>query len=517
MYQDAPDIVTDIVLQLPEDQRQHVLILSPSVNQRSPVRGVAEALTKAGVQLHVCRSGDIATKSATSESMDNFPCNMLAQNKVQIKTFFAAKGLEARIVIVINTCQLFCDDTDEDEGGDIENQLYVALTRASQQLVVLHDYRKTCPSDLQTLQNGLCSNDAAVTVYRNLPSNRKKQRKSKSKPKLMTSGSMVSFLDSAFVPMLMQHTSQTTSVPPPKQLTEGVTDPDGNHFLPLPAPKVIQSFDQGKTYMDVGPLVDIAIVLALEYETSGRQIPQGIKNIHAQLLQTNLGLQSNSRYHNVRHRVMRHCEALRFQQCTEKELWRFGDLAVALDAHSSGYIEQLAQVRSTQFMNQPNIFFRLRTILQTVQNICADSCHQGLVWNPQLRKVMHVLNQPTIKTNHCAYAYNPQRKDIPLMFFVVGGHTRQEHIIHAAICAWCADVQSTVVININDCSSVATTYSEDIVRDAILAKVDPHSLNVHDKDDQDNMEDDQEFCKLYQDMCRELIADRFMQDVSNGY
>ncbi len=57
---------------------------------------------------------------------------MSTSKRIQVKTFHAAKGLESKVVIVVNT-----------RPFDIvkENSLYVACTRASFKLIIIQDYK----------------------------------------------------------------------------------------------------------------------------------------------------------------------------------------------------------------------------------------------------------------------------------------------------------------------------------------------------------------------------------------
>lgn len=107
-----------------------VFILAPSVKtERSPVRRFANQLTNAKIPVYVPTSDE--------EKLDAD----ILQGKIVFSTFHQVKGLERPIVMVFGFDQSYFDfyakDTERDQ---IPNTLYVAITRAQQQLILVHHH-----------------------------------------------------------------------------------------------------------------------------------------------------------------------------------------------------------------------------------------------------------------------------------------------------------------------------------------------------------------------------------------
>lgn len=108
-----------------EDQ---IFILSNSVkNPRTPIRSLANHLTKRGINLYV------------SNNKDEIKDDDLIKNKLVLTTFHSVKGLERDIVIIFNFDESFYTYTKTEITDKIPNVYYVAMTRAKEKLIVIHD------------------------------------------------------------------------------------------------------------------------------------------------------------------------------------------------------------------------------------------------------------------------------------------------------------------------------------------------------------------------------------------
>ena len=108
-----------------------IFILAPSVRgEGSPVRRLANALTERGINIHVPISDE--------ERLDDD----VLKSKVVFSTFHQAKGLERKVVIVFGFDDTYFKYYKRDVDPTIcPNEMYVALTRASERLTVLHHYQ----------------------------------------------------------------------------------------------------------------------------------------------------------------------------------------------------------------------------------------------------------------------------------------------------------------------------------------------------------------------------------------
>ena len=111
-----------------------IFILAPSVKKGkndSPIRVLANVLTKIGIPIHVPTDDD--------EKLDED----IVKNKIVFSTFHQAKGLERRNVIVYGFDESYFQIFNKDADSNVcPNELYVAITRASENLTILHNTQK---------------------------------------------------------------------------------------------------------------------------------------------------------------------------------------------------------------------------------------------------------------------------------------------------------------------------------------------------------------------------------------
>ena len=112
-----------------------VLVLCSSLNRNSPARAIVRMLVQNGVPVHVQRSGTIRETQAATHS-----------GCVQFKTFCAAKGLEAKLVIVLN---------DQSLCRAMRNDLYVGLSRSVEELIVFQDRLAISLEEIAAIRTGL--------------------------------------------------------------------------------------------------------------------------------------------------------------------------------------------------------------------------------------------------------------------------------------------------------------------------------------------------------------------------
>ena len=110
----------------PED----IFIIAPSIRSAtSPLRILANRFTQKGIPIYVPVSDE--------ERLDDD----VVKNKVVFSTFHQVKGLERKLVLVFNfdSSYLSFYDKGSTKPNILPNTLYVAITRASEELIVIHD------------------------------------------------------------------------------------------------------------------------------------------------------------------------------------------------------------------------------------------------------------------------------------------------------------------------------------------------------------------------------------------
>lgn len=159
--------------------RASTMILAPSMNQRSAAIPLVNALLNRKLSVHVTRSGTL------SETCTLFADKSSNDGTIQVKTYHASKGLEATRVIVLVTTPIF---------GDISNALFVALTRARVELIVLVHKTKVTLKGLKDFAARMQPNDITIRVFDN--PTRKVRVISSSVPKNIHANRMFQFMSS---------------------------------------------------------------------------------------------------------------------------------------------------------------------------------------------------------------------------------------------------------------------------------------------------------------------------------
>jgi hypothetical protein len=124
-----------------------ILILCPSLNERSPAKMIVRTLIRAGIHVTVSRSGRLSDVSETS--------NISEPDAIQVKTYCSSKGLEASLVIVLNSRRELFDN--------LENSTYVALSRSVHKLIIFHDLSYVTPNHINTIYQHIQETTAPFT------------------------------------------------------------------------------------------------------------------------------------------------------------------------------------------------------------------------------------------------------------------------------------------------------------------------------------------------------------------
>lgn len=113
-----------------------IMVLFPTVQSRNrynPVNRISNELTHRRRDVFITKEYDNADEGTVD-------------NKILICNFHRAKGLERKVVIVVgfdaSYYEFYNRDVAADDQKQMTNQFYVALTRASERLILLHHYTK---------------------------------------------------------------------------------------------------------------------------------------------------------------------------------------------------------------------------------------------------------------------------------------------------------------------------------------------------------------------------------------
>lgn len=108
-----------------------IFILAPSVkSEKSPVRQLANKMSDEGIPIFVPTSDEAKLDED------------ILKGKIVFSTFHQSKGLERKVVIVFGMDTSYFELFKKDSNPKIcPNEIYVALTRASERLTIIHHYQ----------------------------------------------------------------------------------------------------------------------------------------------------------------------------------------------------------------------------------------------------------------------------------------------------------------------------------------------------------------------------------------
>jgi hypothetical protein len=184
VYQDLGRIATSLFR---DHKPEEIFVLVGSTGGSSPIVTMINAIAnrrwgRDGSKLfvHVANTSD--NHGSTSGLHD------VTANKILATTFHSVKGLERKLVIVVNYRHLF--------GADMENSLYVALTRASEKLVIVQDTRSVTKRELDQFASLVEDTDVVINLHRALCKKYKSPRARNGVPKKIDVYSLFSFTSS---------------------------------------------------------------------------------------------------------------------------------------------------------------------------------------------------------------------------------------------------------------------------------------------------------------------------------
>lgn len=181
--QDAVEIVLPLLRDIQSrSPSSETVLLTTSLNSRSVVKKMVQAMSRDGIRVLVETSGDIAKNSGlfsapppapvfthctrkkmmgTSESEDDgaVVCEERAEEAVapvRVQTFHSFKGMEGDDIFVFNPGRLF----------PLSRALFVALTRSRRNLFILQDQRSISMEHVEYLSKMCRSQDLQIHLHR---------------------------------------------------------------------------------------------------------------------------------------------------------------------------------------------------------------------------------------------------------------------------------------------------------------------------------------------------------------
>jgi hypothetical protein len=146
------DIIQSLLNEGTKYSYDDIFILSPSVkNQKSPVRILANELSMLNIPLYI------------SISDDEYVNENISKNKIIISSFHQVKGLERKVCFIYNFDNSYFDYYKKNVQTSIcPNEIYVACTRASEALYLIHH---NCNDYLNCLNVSKLSLFSEISIY----------------------------------------------------------------------------------------------------------------------------------------------------------------------------------------------------------------------------------------------------------------------------------------------------------------------------------------------------------------
>jgi hypothetical protein len=338
------------------------------LNSRSPAKHLVKALVRRGVPVHVQRSGplrEVVPTPATSMVV-----------KVRFKTFHAAKGLEAKLVIVLHRGSVF---------HPMPNSMYVAITRSTARLVVFQDVKATSKEEVTELYDSVGTENVVVSAYTNVQPTRVAPPEpfDDTKKRLMAVEEMFSYIEPDVL-VCLENQIQCTDPG-----SEGTVFDDESVYSRT---FDVRTSEDGKS-INVADIIMSAISLAVQYFRT-RVLPA---HIHR------LGISTDR---NVLQLYRRGLEVLQMQVPHIQDPWSiehlylklqaFAMFATAIDA-CKYFGEKIMEITRFDFIMSGAVVRRVQQIVCQMQKYVPDTrTIFGAQKNRQVSPKMVLTSSPTL-------------------------------------------------------------------------------------------------------------------------
>ena len=437
VYRDAKTFVYDIIKdEVPED----VLILCNSLNTRSPAIGVVNELVKRKIPVHVARSGDLADTSPANNVLS------FTANRVQVKTYHGAKGLEAPVVIVLNNRALFGQQP-------LERSMYVALTRASRKLVVFQNRTYVTMRQLKDYCKNVAHKPSVNVIVKRTPASKLPKPKDEEEvPTMLFVDSLFSFIDVDTLMSLQSSLDIDALVPSIDEAEEEDADEewkekkedgeDNNDSLNVSQDLSILSTSYSRFMViktkcnDVDYAVNVlniagtALEYALQYYVTN-SLPAGVTKV----IMSTSGQDADTKHirallHNAvdeicKPRVAGDTDMTHAQRCLKP----FAAIASCVDG-LNGYTEKISLLHSFDFMVSYAVFSRFEQLVSNLDFIIGrypTITKRNLRFGKRYKSLIRYVNSSSSSNN------DDETEEVPISIFATPSITCDQfsvHIIH---------------------------------------------------------------------------------------
>lgn len=448
VYKDPTKYIPTVVQSyLPEE----IMILCPSLNERSPAKAIVRTLTNIGIPVYVQRSGSLMdTNTSTTVS--------LTDGRVDVKTYHAAKGLQRKLVIVINNKPLF---------SSMQNSTFVSISRSVEKLVIFHDMNCTSWEDLERLSSSLHMNTKMLRIHitpsthipyatRSITNEEMNQPKPSKTHNVDT---MFSYIDPSILSPLFSFIQQQIVLP---------NFPSSDKYSSLFDTKCRDGLHRNMTRV-----VNNAIHMAIMYQYT-HQLPVGIHRLQRHL--------PNRYSHQLYLRGMEFMDMkLHYvadpwaMENTILKLQAFAMFSLAVDSEV-GFEEQLTYIENFGFIMQPEVVNRFMRISQTLEKYIPFVEGITKIERPSRRSI----HGSDWKINHCPTIHNKQI----LVNMVHHPATNDETILSTSVSMACLSITNGIIINIHTGAVTYVTSQSETHREFLKECVRACSLIQEDLSDE---------------------------------
>lgn len=340
VYRDPQWLILSIVKTWDPEE---VMILCPSLNERSPARSIVDKLVQQRVPIHVARSGGLSdTSPHTSSGLSP------ERGKIRVKTFCSAKGLEANLVVVVNPRGLF--------GKNMDNALYVALTRSVKKLVIFQSSESVTWDDLESLTAHLPNKTSLhIDVHRPLLAFPAPMENDPRPQTYLAAESMFHYVDPRCLEKLVEALKVSTVR---GSLIVSHPEEEGEDGYA----RSMEVVTVDGLAVNVRRLTGSALVLAAEYYGRDNKLPDAVVQLSSRvqtLVQEGLSLLNDkSPTYSLRHQRWCHLQA-------------FQRFAIAIDV-DTGYSDKAIELEGHAFALSTYVFRRLDLLLDDVATYVGD-------------------------------------------------------------------------------------------------------------------------------------------------
>lgn len=363
VYRDAAGIVYDIIKR---ERREHALhkivILAPSMNERSPVRSVVDLLVANGIPIHVDRSGKLTSSQISGDDDD------VRRNKVHARTDASSKGLTYEVTIKLNPTELVA-------ANGMVRAKYVSLSRPNTRLYLLQSAAYIDQREIDHLCKSLTQRDLRIIMKREVAAERKR-KSNEEKGTMVTKNSvdaesLFAFLDVTHMNELLEHIE---SEPIIVGLAE--EEPEGEEQGTAYSRMTTYTFDSGETHMSLLSICSLALQFALEVWFHGSMpsvVNDALHKVRGQ--DTKSQIMQKFLYEALDDIGLATKDTLNLSQERKDGLWikmeSFAKMAVVIDA-LQGYREMLHFINQFDFVKNEFVQRRFYALCENLQYLLAD-------------------------------------------------------------------------------------------------------------------------------------------------